>query len=162
VDNENGRRLSQSRAATKRKPRDQPSDRSDHLSFVKKNRACVVCKETHALSACKRFLELSSWHRRQHVRWAGACCRLKSNHRMESCRFNIQYCQCHGEHNSLLHLEATGGRNRAIQQVGSDETAVTSEEAVRKDGPDNIINIDGQHGWPATWEQFSWRRLGFS
>jgi len=68
---------------------------------------------------------------------------LSPNHRLESCQSNIQCRHCHGEHNSLLHLEATGGRNRAVQRVGISETAVTSEETTRKDGPDNVVNIDG-------------------
>jgi len=58
-----------------RQKRNERSDRdSDHLVHLSamKNRACMVCKEVHALSACKRFLKLSNWRRHQHVRWAGA------------------------------------------------------------------------------------------
>jgi len=62
----------------------------------------------------------------------------------ENCQSNIQCLHCHGEHNSLLHLEATEGRNRSVQRAGTSETAVTSEKAGRKDGPDNVVNIDGR------------------
>jgi len=73
---------------------------------------------------------------------------LSPYHRLESCQSNIQC--CHGEHNSLLHLEATEDRNRAVQRAGTSETAVTSEiavtseETVRTDGPNNVLNIDGR------------------
>jgi len=40
-------------------------------------------------------------------------------------------------------LEAIGGRTRADQRAGSDEAVIASEEAARKNEPDNVINIDG-------------------
>jgi len=40
-------------------------------------------------------------------------------------------------------LEATRGRNITDQRARSGEAVVASEEAARKNGPDNVINIDG-------------------
>jgi len=37
----------------------------------------------------------------------------------------------------------TGGRTRVDQRAGSGEAVVASEEAARKNGLDNVINIDG-------------------
>jgi len=62
---------------------------------------------------------------------------------MESYQSNDKCRHCHGEHNSLLHLKATGGRTRADQRAGSAKAVVASEEAARKNGPDSVINIDG-------------------
>jgi len=39
-------------------------------------------------------------------------------------------------------LEATEGRTRADQRAGSGEAVVVLEEASRKNGPNNMINID--------------------
>jgi len=133
---------------SQRRKRNQKSDwrgkRSVHSSSVTKNGASVVCKEAHALSVCRKFLKLPSRRRRQRVRWVGICFRcLGSNHRMESCQSNDQCRHCYGEHNSLLHLEATEDRTRADQRAGFGEAVVASEETTRKNGPDSVINIDG-------------------
>jgi len=40
-------------------------------------------------------------------------------------------------------LEATGDRTREDQRTGSGEAVVASEETARKDGPDNVLNING-------------------
>jgi len=78
--------------------------------------------------------------------------------------FNIQ---CHGEHNSLLHLEATGGRTRAVQRSDFGEIVVASEEAAQKNGSDNVVHIDGQMAYnlgtpPGQYSQYDWRRPGLS
>jgi len=119
-------------------------ERSVHPLSATKNGAWFAREPTLYQSA---VLALPSWRRRQRVRWTGAYFRayLRPNHQMENCWSNDQCRHCHGEHNSLLHLEATGGRKKADQRAGSDEAVVPSEEAAsfRKDGLDNVINIDG-------------------
>jgi len=40
-------------------------------------------------------------------------------------------------------LEATGDRSRVDQRAVSGKAVVASEETARKDGPENVINIDG-------------------
>ncbi|XP_071632821.1 uncharacterized protein [Temnothorax longispinosus] len=81
------------------------AERSKVKSFLVQGQKCIVCKETHKLSNCTKFLEMSPQKRAECVRGAKLCFNcMKPGHYLRDCKAGSCK-QCAGKHNTLLHFD---------------------------------------------------------
>ena len=89
--------------------------------------SCYLCKGTHLLYKCKKFLDLTVKNREKEAKRLNLCLNcLRANHVTQDC---LSSCcrKCNKKHNSLLHLEIT---KRAIIQNNSEHQESTEASTV--------------------------------
>ncbi|XP_011858580.1 PREDICTED: uncharacterized protein LOC105556118, partial [Vollenhovia emeryi] len=80
------------------------ADRSKVKSLFIQGQRCAVCKDTHKLSNCPKFLELSPQKRAEYVRSSKLCFNcMKPGHYLKDCKAGSCK-QCSAKHNTLLHF----------------------------------------------------------
>ncbi|XP_075150019.1 uncharacterized protein LOC142224105 [Haematobia irritans] len=84
---------------------------------------CRLCRQTHPLRKCKRFLELNSVKRQQLVRKYGYCRNCLAHSHSQGTCFTTTGCKyCQLQHHSLLHV------HRRIQESGAESNRPKSSQ----------------------------------
>lgn len=95
-----------------------------HAASNENHTRCILCKETHLIYYCPRFLALSTANRISKIKSLSVCMNcLRSNHKVSSCKSTRSCNICKKQHHTLLHLDKNPDSN-SDASTSSDTLAV--------------------------------------
>lgn len=82
----------------------QVKERSYHVANPSTEKICIMCKENHTLSHCKKFVEMKLSERTDYVKNKHLCFNcLAPGHSVKRCKLPVSCQKCRRRHHSLLH-----------------------------------------------------------
>lgn len=91
---------------------------------------CKICKNSHYIFNCQKFISLSVDSRLQEIKKRKMCTNcLRDNHVVENCTSPYRCKKCGKKHNTLLHLNENRDENNSVQPNVQSNTNTNAQNA---------------------------------
>lgn len=109
--------------------------RKSLLAANSSSELCAICKESHSIYKCGKFLEMSPLERKNRIKHLNRCFNCLKFHRFGDCQSQSSCKICNKRHHSMLHFEtpSTG------EKVTTSLTAVTKSNENVSNAPNVLL-----------------------